>query len=356
MKEYTYCIHGISLRLCTDNSAFASAVKMLLYPFERDNLDEPMTLEFIFREVASSLEIPIVISPSAQIISSCSGKFLGDLYRSEWKCDFYRLMSIKILDLNEDGIMLLDHKRGQVEGYLVEPDVRHPEVLANFFYLALTELLKKEGLYGLHAAALEKNGCGLLIPGASGRGKTTCSVSLLRDGYRYISDDHVLLRENATKFDILPFPVRLDNRIFLESCFLETHNRTGIPTINATEKTIQFFPELIAAKGYPYQELDKRFFFTEDIYPNSVIDSCKVNYIIFPKIIDYPKSYLEPLQKSRALEELLPQGLLVFDQDIAKKQFHSLSHLVENTECYRLYFGENVLEVRQLIDALVAKV
>ncbi|WYL93490.1 MAG: hypothetical protein HEQ35_06085 [Gloeotrichia echinulata IR180] len=356
MEQQIYCIHKVNLRFSTDSPALSSAVKMLLCPFEQNNLSEAVALQFVFKEVKNRSEIPFIVSPSGQMISSRSGRFFGDSLRSTWKCDFYRLMTIKIADLGEDGIMLIDHQRGQVEGYLVNPDIRHPEVLATFFYLALNELLKKEGLYGLHAAALEKDGHGFLFPGFSGSGKTTCCISLLNNGYRYISDDHILLRENNAGFDILNFPIRLDNRIFLESFFQENHNRTGIATLNATKKTITFFPQLTAAKGYPYQEEDKRFFFVEDISPYPPADSSKVNYIIFPKILDYPKSYLEHLPKSRALEELLPQSLLVFDQDIARKHFHFLSRLVEKSECYRLHFGEDVLEFPQLIDTLLANI
>lgn len=352
MQNYTYYIYEIGILLSTDSTALASAVNMLLSSFEQNKRDHQIFLKLVFKQVSHRSEIPLMIPPSATAIFSCSGSLSSEGEPLEWRCDFYRLMTIKIADLNEHGIMVIDNQGGRVEGYLVEPDIRHPEVLARFFYIALSELLKAKGFYGVHAAGLEKNGYGILIPGSSGSGKTTCCLSLLRSGYRYISDDHVLLRENDGRFDMLSFPVRLDNTIFLESFFKEMQNRTGIATVNVTPKTIEVFPELSATQGYPYQEVDKRFFFVEDIYPHDPISTCEIHCIIFPQVVDYPKSYLEPLPKSKALEKLLPQGLLVFDPDVARRQFHSLSRLVEKTNCYQLYFGENVLELSQLVDKI----
>ena len=40
-----------------------------------------------------------------------------------------------------------------------------------FLTIALTELLKREGLFMLHAAGLEVGGKGLLVAGQSGSGK-----------------------------------------------------------------------------------------------------------------------------------------------------------------------------------------
>src|SRR5207245_6330563 len=126
------------------------------------------------------------------------------------------------------------HTRG--EGYLVLPEAMHHDVQISFLHFAVTELLKLRGLYTLHATALEKGGQGVLIPGASGRGKSTSCISLLRDGYRLLSDDHPLVRENGHGLEILSFPVKID----------------------VTEGTIGFFPELRGAKEALHQGVRKR--------------------------------------------------------------------------------------------------
>ncbi|MGD9852188.1 MAG: hypothetical protein AB7T38_13060 [Nitrospirales bacterium] len=65
--------------------------------------------------------------------------------------------------------------------------------------------------YALHATALvEKDGQGILIPGCSGRGKTTAFVSLLRAGFRCIFDDHPLLHETQEQLELLAFEEKVD--------------------------------------------------------------------------------------------------------------------------------------------------
>lgn len=332
MSEYLYSIHGVGLRLATDSPAIASAVYTLLRHFQRETLEGPIALEILFNAVHSRAEIPITVSPSAEVLISQTGKTAGDLLHSEWKFAYYRDGDRKIADFHDQGLLLLDDERGRMEGYLVEPDVMHLDVRAGFFHFGLTELLKRHGLYTVHATALEKGGRGLLIPGSNGGGKTTCCISLLRAGYRCLSDDHPLLRENGAGLELLSFPAKID----------------------VTEKTIAFFPELRDANGHLYQGVQKRYFYIEDMYPHAKADICDPVLIIFPRITDTPKSCVEPLPKSRALEEILPQGLLVFDKDIARRQFQTFSRLVEKAACYRLYFGEDILDLPQLVDHLLS--
>jgi hypothetical protein len=200
------------------------------------------------------------------------------------------------------------------------------------FHLALTELLRHRGFYTVHAAALEKHGRGILIPGTSGRGKTTSFISLLRSGYRYLSDDHPLIRDGGTSVQILPFPAR----------------------IKATEDTIAFFPELVEAPNLVLRAgSPKRSFQAMDLYPTSVADDCQLAVVLFPNIVDAPRSHLERLPKHRALELLLPQALLVYDPEVARREFQVLAKLVQQADCYRVHFGRDVLDLPRLITPLL---
>ncbi len=237
-----------------------------------------------------------------------------------------------IADFHEQGLLLIDGPRNLVEGYFVRPDAMHPDVRTSFFHFALTELLKRNGLYTVHATALEYQGRGVLIPGYSGQGKTTSFLSLLRSGFRYLSDDYPLLRDRGTQMELLAFPMKID----------------------VTDRTIEFFPELRhAAPGILQQGVYKKNFQAEDLYADSIGSSCTPAMILFPHVVDMPHSCLEPLPKSRALEALMPQGLLVYDQAIAQREFQMLSQLVQQVDCYRLHFGRDVLNLPKLITPLL---
>ena len=54
-------------------------------------------------------------------------------------------------------------------------------------------VLTRKGASLVHAAGLEKNGEALLLAGASGGGKTTISMSLIDEGYKFLGDNYIIL-------------------------------------------------------------------------------------------------------------------------------------------------------------------
>jgi len=184
----------------------------------------------------------------------------------------------------------------------------------------------------IHAAALERNGRGVMIPGLSGSGKTTCCISLIRAGYRCLSDDKPFLRGNGSRIELLAFPERID----------------------VTERTISFFPELGAAfQGDLTTGHRKKQFHPEALYPGSTAETGQPDLILFPQISGESKSRLEKLSKIRALETLLPHTLVVLDPELSERRFDLLARLVEGAECYTLHFGHDVLDLPRLVDPLL---
>jgi hypothetical protein len=61
------------------------------------------------------------------------------------------------------------------------------------------------------------------------------------------------------------------------------------------------------------------------------------------------------MAKARALEELLPQTLLVTDPTLAARQFQTMAALVRATPAYRLHFGEDPARLPELVDPLLQK-
>ena len=330
--EYLFSFHGLGLRYCTSSAALMSPVATFLQHFRRDTIAGEGALTIQFEEVRSRRDIPVVISPSATPLFSATKPALGDAMRSLWQCDVLLDGGRLVVDFHDQGVLTIDGERGNAEGYFIRPDAMHPDIRESFFHYALAELLKRRGLFSLHATALEYQGLGVLIPGYSGRGKTTAFLALLRSGFRYLSDDHPLLRDHGSHLELLAFPMKID----------------------VTEHSIQFFPELRdAAPGVLQQGVHKKFFRAEDLFPDSIGSSCTPAMILFPQVTDIPHSCLEPLPKSRALEAIMPQALLVYDQEVARREFHALSKLVQQVSCYRLHFGRDILELPQLIAPLL---
>ncbi|RMF94398.1 MAG: hypothetical protein D6736_00130 [Nitrospinota bacterium] len=327
MPEYRYDFHGMTLQITTNSTDIADAVHSLLRHFPPAGSRQGRCLEVGLQAVPDRAAIPIRVSPAARVLLSQTGKAVGDLLRAEWKCTVYRESRRTICDFHAQGLLCIDPQQGQVEGYLVRPEAMRLDIRMSFFHFALTELLKREGLYTIHATALEKEGQGILIPGYSGQGKTTCCISLLRAGYRYLSDDHPLLRSQGARLELLSFPVKID----------------------VTEQTIRMFPELQQAQEKLYSGTQKRYFYPEDFYPQAPVERCAPRLLLFPQVMDWPRSRLEVFPKSRALEELLPHSLLILDKEVARHQFQILTRLVQQADCYRLYFGEDVQALPRLL-------
>lgn len=331
MWENTYCIHGIDVHFVTDSPAIVEAAGTLLRYFQHSLAPAPPAVTLRVWAVDERSQIPVVISDTAQTLFSRTARTAGDQLRSIWQCTLYRDHGRFIADFHEQGLFLVDNQSSSGEGYFIKPEAMHVDARACYLHFILAEMLKGLGLHTIHATALEKNGRGVLIPGASGRGKTTSFISLLRSGYRYLSDDHPLVHESESDFEVLSFPVKVD----------------------VTEKTMAFFPELNAVGAPLHRGIHKHYFYVEDLYQQGPADACRPAVILFPHVVDWPKSTLEPLPKSRALEGLLPEALFVFDKAIAKKQLDLFSRLVQQADCYRLYFGSDILDLPQLIDPLL---
>lgn len=331
--ELLFSIHGVEIRFLTESPSVANAVEDLLYAFRCTAFcDVPMTMQF--EAAACPADIPMRLPADARRLFGSSGLTVGTGRRMTWRCDVYEARGLILADFHEEGMVVIDGAKRHVQGYVVRPDDMTADIRASFVHFGVTELLKRRGLYTFHATALEKNGRGVLIPGFSGHGKTTSFLSLLRGGYRYLSDDHPFFRLSGGQVELLPFPLK----------------------VNVTDQTVAFFPELqqaptsILRPGIP-----KRYFRVQDLYPAPLGDPCLPAVILFPEVVDSAHSCLEPLSKKQALQIILPHALLVYDADIARREFQALTRLVEQADAYRLHFGRDVLELPWLVTPLLER-
>jgi len=63
----------------------------------------------------------------------------------------------------------------------------------------------------IHAANLEREGCGLLLPASPGSGKSTLSAALAHSGWRLFSDELALVTQDSVELQPLARPVCLKN-------------------------------------------------------------------------------------------------------------------------------------------------
>src|SRR5829696_1466585 len=195
IMESLFFLYGTPVRYVTTSPCLAAPVNELLRHFRRDSLDDSTPLALCFQAVQARENIPVVISSLARRLASGTEAAVGDRRETNLPYVVFEDGGCLIAEFYDVGMLVIDTVQGRAEGYLIRPQAMPASLIEYLFHLALIELLRCRGLYTIHATALEKQGRGILIPGNSGRGKTTSFISLLRAGYRYLSDDHPIIRD-----------------------------------------------------------------------------------------------------------------------------------------------------------------
>jgi hypothetical protein len=183
-------------------------------------------------------------------------------------------------------------------------------------------LQRSPGVFALQVVGLEKAGCGFLVAADGGWQRTPACRALVHAGYRCLSDGTPLLRVSGADLQLLLLPRLRSSR---------------------GTKTAASNPRSATQNQKPDQHL-----------PTSAATAPGRSwFLLFPQTVDWPESSLEPLHRSRALEELLPLTLVVRGRELAAQEFHTLARLVETTGCYRLRCGEDVSSLPALFDGLL---
>lgn len=199
------------------------------------------------------------------------------------------------------------------------------------FTLPLAELLKRRGLYSLHAAGLCLDGQALVLPGTSGSGKSTLALALVRAGFGFLGDDTLFLAKRPEGLRLLAFPDEFD----------------------LTEQTVGFFPELapLLAEA-PRVGWRKRQLRAEEVYGAEVVWEQEPGVLVFPRVSGRRESGLEPIDPGEALLELVPNVLLTEPRS-SQAHLDALAELARASRCYRLATGTDLDGAVELLRELV---
>jgi hypothetical protein len=203
---------------------------------------------------------------------------------------------------------------------VVEPESDNLWIASHLlFTICLVEILKRRGLYSLHAGGLSANGKCILIPGTSGAGKSTLTVASLRAKFDYMSDDMVFLIDRPEGFRVLAFPEEVD----------------------VSDQTAGFFPELSFLLGIPKRcGWRKRQIHPIQVYGAKVAPEARPAAVVIPRIAETETSAITRMEADEALLEMVPNVLLTESRS-CKAHLEVLRELVTSTPCYRLETGRD---------------
>ena len=314
-----YLIHGQGISIRTNNPLINKTLENLLQHFIIPEIDpENIDATFFLYSSNNFKEATSCLLPRSSKPISSSGDML---YFMEGEC-LYTIIPDKIT-------VMSDFSRMEVWGVIHDCLVPDPWVVFQLFFSPIfLEILKKFGLYNLHASTVCREDSGFFFSAATGSGKSTLAVSLVRSGFGFLSDDITFVRRTGSDMELLAFP----------------------QPVQMWDDALQRFPELhkIQSQYSPCHGYKKQFR-VEDIYPGSFRERALPKVLILPKLADQKESYLTELTKTKALVELIPQSLIVAQRSIVRDHMGVLADLIDRCDCYKLSFGSDIDRIPNLI-------
>lgn len=244
MIESSFIVQGLSIHLLCDNALHLPISNFFNSIYGRKRRFKIKPTEF---------ELHIVKEPPALPVNSIRAiKFPSITFYSSGK---------EIYFTSKDGsIVRLNPITRIATGFLKKEILEDSIELSSLVGAPFVEILKYHGLYPFHSAALYGNGMGCLISGSSGCGKTTASLSLVREGFKYASDDFLLLEE-------------VNREIIVHSFY---------KSFNIGQDLSERFPEVVRGKNLPIPEGTKVSVDISQIFPDSFISQLRPDEIDLP--------------------------------------------------------------------------
>lgn len=198
---------------------------------------------------------------------------------------------------------------------------------ARLVFNASMTAMRRCGLYELHAAgAVEpETGAGVLFVGPSGSGKSTTATQLAAAGWRYLSDDTLLLCDAGG---------RVEARA-LRRVFAVTRPTTATRALAGREE------HLSAPAHFDPQKLR---FEPESIFPGGFRESCAPRFVFFPTLTREPESRTRRLSQAEAMARLIRMCPWAgYDRASARAHLGVLARLARQAESHELRAGTDLL-------------
>jgi len=200
----------------------------------------------------------------------------------------------------------------------------------------LSAALRRRGRFELHSAALvdPQSGTGVLIIGPSGSGKSTQTVHLAAAGWPFLTDDVLLLGQEAAA--IQAWPLRrcfaITSETFAASRFLQT--RTSFDPVGV-------------------QEDDKRLFVPHGVFTAGFRDNCVPGTLVFPELRGGSRSRVFRLSAGEAMARLIRMSpWSCYDRATAAGHLAILSALAQQARAYSLLAGTDLLDAESSTDLI----
>jgi len=205
---------------------------------------------------------------------------------------------------------------------------RHPVAIVNTLSYAVQAALRRGGLYVLHSAGVvePRTGKGLVVVGNSNTGKSSLTIRLAGAGWRYLSDDMLVLAE--------------------ENGSVEAWALRRIFSISPASFASSGLGGADAALGAPVNsDPGKRKLEPSIAFPDSFVESCRPRVLLFPTLTGEATSRVEKLSSGAAMARLIRENPWAsYDAGSAREHLRVLGLLAKQSISYSLDAGFDLFE------------
>jgi len=214
---------------------------------------------------------------------------------------------------------------------------RERSPLARLIFNASMAAMRRCGLYELHAAGVvDPAGKGVLVVGPSGSGKSNLAAQLASAGWRYLSDDSVLL--------------------FSKNGVVEAHalRRMFALTEEAFSATGGGDTDAIEVMTAPFDPLKKRFE-PAPVFPGRFAQSCMPAKVFFSELENAPTSRTRLLNRSETMARLIRMcPWACYDKPTAQAHLEVLAQLARQAKGFELFAGTDLLNSERASEFLLS--
>ncbi|MGH2451006.1 MAG: hypothetical protein ACRDGE_07020 [Candidatus Limnocylindria bacterium] len=201
MSARHYAFHGVGITISGEEPRLLEALDARLRHFRREARSSA-GLEFRFRFVATPEEHPV---------QRPAGRGRPVYEPPEGEVTYFEAADALYIDYVGRVRVLCDAGAGSVLTSALASERESLWLLSRpLFTLPLVELLKRRGLYSVHAAGLAADGRAILVAGGSGSGKSTLALALPRAGFGFLGDDMLFLARADDEISVCSFPDEID--------------------------------------------------------------------------------------------------------------------------------------------------
>lgn len=194
--------------------------------------------------------------------------------------------------------------------------------IEDILLLALTVAWREAGWEPVHAAAAAKDGRCVLLCAASGGGKSTLTAALVRNGWRALGDDKLLMRSEKGTMQLASL----------------------MRTFNLHPRSAQWFTELDGIAQLPRYSAwtPKRRVNLETLARWSALDSAVITHVV---VVERTNAHsgvvLRPVDPTDAIAAVLRQIVIPNDRDVARAAMRNCAKVAQTSSACKLEIGES---------------